>query len=108
MASTWLVVGYSLPAYDRLVRTLLYESTTSNTRIHVFDPDPVVARRFRAGTAKSEGSWTSGSSGRHGGDSVDTLMVQSRVRWSDEMLPRSGSTRRTASKAKDGAGGVSW
>ena len=48
MASTWLVVGYSLPAYDRLVRTLLYESTTSNTRIHVFDPDPVVARRFRA------------------------------------------------------------
>lgn len=45
---TWLVVGYSLPAYDSLVRGLLRDSARDNLVVHVFDPDPSVAERFRA------------------------------------------------------------
>lgn len=47
-APTWIVVGYSLPAYDRLIQALLHEAATPGTTIHVFDPDPTVAERFRA------------------------------------------------------------
>ena len=47
-ALTWIVVGYSLPAYDQLIRALLYECSTRETRVHVFDPDRMVAQRFRA------------------------------------------------------------
>ena len=46
-ARTWIVVGYSLPHYDQLVRSLLLEATAPDTTIHVFDPDPAVASRFR-------------------------------------------------------------
>ena len=46
-ARTWIVIGYSLPHYDQLVRSLLLEAIAPNTTIHVFDPDPVVAPRFR-------------------------------------------------------------
>ena len=47
-ARIWIVVGYSLPSYDEAVRSLLGEATQSDTTIHVFDPDPDVAPRFRA------------------------------------------------------------
>jgi hypothetical protein len=47
-ASTLVVVGYSLPAYDHLVRDLLRNSVRSRTVIHVFDPDVTVAPRFEA------------------------------------------------------------
>lgn len=47
-ASTWIVVGYSLPAYDQLIQMLLRDAATPDTTVHVFDPDPVVAQRFRA------------------------------------------------------------
>ena len=47
-ARIWIVVGYSLPWYDEAVRSLLGEATQSDTTIHVFDPDPDVASRFRA------------------------------------------------------------
>ncbi len=45
---TWLIVGYSLPAYDGLVRGLLQESAPDDVVVHVFDPDPGVAGRFRS------------------------------------------------------------
>jgi len=45
---TWLVVGYSLPAYDALVRGLLSDSARDNLVVHVFDPDPGVAERFQS------------------------------------------------------------
>ncbi len=44
----WLVVGYSLPQYDALVRSLLQDSAGSELVVHVFDPDPSVAERFRS------------------------------------------------------------
>ena len=47
-ARTWIVVGYSLPWYDKAVGSLFEEATRSDTTIHVFDPDPGVASRFRA------------------------------------------------------------
>ena len=46
-ARLWLVVGYSLPEFDRLVRRLLQESSADTTAIHVFDPDNRVIERFR-------------------------------------------------------------
>ena len=45
-AGTWIVVGYSLPPYDRAVRSLLIAAARPGTSIHVFDPDPAVASRF--------------------------------------------------------------
>lgn len=37
-SDTWLVVGYSLPTYDRAVRELLSRNAQHNPRVHVFDP----------------------------------------------------------------------
>jgi hypothetical protein len=45
---TWLVVGYSLPQYDALVRELLRDSARDNLVVHVFDPDPAAAPRFQS------------------------------------------------------------
>ncbi|MGI8922982.1 MAG: hypothetical protein ACR2HJ_02905 [Fimbriimonadales bacterium] len=42
----WIIVGYSLPAYDELVQRLLREAASHNPTVHVFDPDPSVARKF--------------------------------------------------------------
>ena len=42
-----LVVGYSLPEYDELVRDLLKTSASDELAIHVFDPDDRVSDRFR-------------------------------------------------------------
>jgi hypothetical protein len=44
----WLIVGYSLPEYDELVRDLFTNSVRSDTVVHVFDPDDRVANRFRS------------------------------------------------------------
>jgi len=46
-SSTWLVVGYSLPLYDQLVRDLL-ASRQRGQSVYIFDPDPQVADRFRS------------------------------------------------------------
>lgn len=46
-AGMWIVVGYSLPHYDKAVRTLLREAIARDTDIHVFDPDPDVSSRYR-------------------------------------------------------------
>ena len=46
-ARTWIVVGYSLPVYDKAIRSLFREASGSETTIHVFDPDQTVASRFR-------------------------------------------------------------
>ena len=46
-AGTWIVVGYSLPYYDQAVWALLREAANLDTAIHVFDPAPAVASRFR-------------------------------------------------------------
>ena len=43
----WIVVGYSLPEYDALVRNLLRDSVCSELVVHVFDPDRRVAERFQ-------------------------------------------------------------
>lgn len=47
-AGAWIVVGYSLPNYDHAVHSLLAEAARHVTSIHVFDPDPAVACRFRS------------------------------------------------------------
>jgi hypothetical protein len=47
-SSTWLVVGYSLPAYDGEVRRLLRRAGQHRPRIHVFDPTADVATRYAA------------------------------------------------------------
>ena len=43
---TLVVVGYSLPPYDQLVRNLLRDSVQPGTAVHVFDPDATAADRF--------------------------------------------------------------
>jgi hypothetical protein len=43
---TLVVVGYSLPPYDQLVRNLLRDSVQAGTAVHVFDPDAAAADRF--------------------------------------------------------------
>jgi hypothetical protein len=40
---TWLIVGYSLPAYDQMVVKLLRGASTHRPVIHVFDPNPLIA-----------------------------------------------------------------
>src|SRR5215211_1744736 len=42
----WVIVGYSLPEYDELVRKLFVESSVHGPAVHVFNPDPEVADRF--------------------------------------------------------------
>jgi SIR2-like domain len=44
----WIIVGYSLPAYDEMVRDLLKQSAVLSPDIHVFDPDTSVADRYKA------------------------------------------------------------
>jgi hypothetical protein len=44
----WLVVGYSLPDYDHLVRGLLERSASPERTVHVFDPDDGVSQRFQS------------------------------------------------------------
>jgi hypothetical protein len=44
--STLLVVGYSLPEYDLAVRDLLKRSLAPAARVHVFDPQPMIADRY--------------------------------------------------------------
>ena len=43
-----MVIGYSLPPYDQLVRNLLSDSVQPGTAVHVFDPDAAAADRFKA------------------------------------------------------------
>ncbi len=53
-ASTWIVIGYSLPTYDQLVRELLLAAATPATTVHVLDPDPAAAQRFQALLPKAD------------------------------------------------------
>lgn len=46
-SATWIVVGYSLPEYDLLVRQLLIENSTHQPRIHIFDPNKEVASKYK-------------------------------------------------------------
>jgi len=47
-SATWIVVGYSLPKYDLLVRELLANNSVEGPRVHVFDPNPEIAVRYRS------------------------------------------------------------
>lgn len=44
---TWLIVGYSLPEYDKLVRELFSQAASNELEVHIFNPNPDVASRFR-------------------------------------------------------------
>lgn len=44
----WLIIGYSLPDYDELVRNLLRDSAQDDLTVHVFDPDDKVVGRLSA------------------------------------------------------------
>jgi hypothetical protein len=55
-ARAWIVVGYSLPAYDLAVRDLLRRSASPDLTIDIFDPNPAVAGAYqdvRPGPARS-------------------------------------------------------
>jgi hypothetical protein len=45
--STLLVVGYSLPEYDVAVRDLLKHNLGPHAQVHVFDPQPTIAERYK-------------------------------------------------------------
>lgn len=45
-SNTWIVVGYSLPEYDLLVRDMLRDCSTQKPQIHVFDPDRSVVESY--------------------------------------------------------------
>lgn len=47
-SATWIVVGYSLPEYDLLVRQLLAENSAHQPEIHVFDPNSDVSSKYKA------------------------------------------------------------
>jgi hypothetical protein len=51
-SNIWVVVGYSLPPYDQLIRELLASSYRGQV-VHVFDPDTLVGHRFRSVLAGS-------------------------------------------------------
>ena len=51
-SSLWLVVGYSLPHYDLLVRERLFDASQHGPGVHVFDPDETAAQRWKACTAR--------------------------------------------------------
>src|SRR5688500_11725839 len=42
-----IVVGYSLPLHDQLVRGLLCDSLQHGSAVHVLDPDDAAVRRFK-------------------------------------------------------------
>lgn len=46
-SATWIIVGYSLPEYDLLVRQLLVENAAHQPEIHVFDPNSDVSRKYK-------------------------------------------------------------
>jgi hypothetical protein len=46
LSDTWIVVGYSIPAYDLAVRELLSKSAKDRVRVHVFNPNQKVADEF--------------------------------------------------------------
>ena len=46
-SNMWIVVGYSLPEYDKAVRDLLIKSGKHKPQIHVFDPNQTVAEKYR-------------------------------------------------------------
>ena len=45
----WLIVGYSLPDYDQLVRELFRRAYHDHLQIHLFNPNESVGERFRGG-----------------------------------------------------------
>jgi len=47
-SATWIIVGYSMPDYDKLVRQLLVNNSYHQPEIHVFDPSPSVSKRYQA------------------------------------------------------------
>jgi hypothetical protein len=47
-SSTWIVIGYSLPEYDVLVRELLRRAYRPGLRVYVCDPAPHVADRYQS------------------------------------------------------------
>jgi hypothetical protein len=46
VSHTWLVIGYSLPSYDRGVRSLLQGNSKHRPNVLVFDPNPLVVSRY--------------------------------------------------------------
>lgn len=46
-SNNWIIVGYSLPDYDLLIRKLLRENGSHNPRVAVFDPDASVGDKYR-------------------------------------------------------------
>lgn len=46
-SAMWIVVGYSLPEYDLLVRNLFSKNCSHKPVIHIFDPNPDICIQFR-------------------------------------------------------------
>lgn len=46
-SDTWVVVGYSLPEYDHLVRDLFKRAFHKEVKLHIFDPNPAIGQKFR-------------------------------------------------------------
>jgi len=42
----WLIVGYSLPEYDSLVRDLFVKNSRHQPIIHVLDPNPAIVEKY--------------------------------------------------------------
>ncbi len=59
-AQTWIVVGYSLPEYDHLVRDLLSHNSHHGPGVHIFDPNQEVASRYRDLLPTSTVEWHPG------------------------------------------------
>jgi hypothetical protein len=49
-SDTWIIVGYSLPEYDLLVRDLFENARAHSPAIHVFDPNPAISERYSSFT----------------------------------------------------------
>lgn len=45
-SNSWLVIGYSLPLYDKAVRALFQDSASHVKTVLIANPDPLVAKRF--------------------------------------------------------------
>ncbi len=47
LSPRWLLIGYSLPDYDKLVRDLLQRNATHRPTVYVLNPDPSVSTKVR-------------------------------------------------------------
>lgn len=59
-SNKWIIVGYSLPSYDRAIQELLQQNSNHKPEIHIFDPNKTVSSSFAKLLPNSNINWHPG------------------------------------------------